>query len=237
VLPPSGVVFGGAALALAGVATAIALETTRKRKEAEDQTRLEMERKNAEAEAAEAAHAAALAAARAQAGFELTMGQILNQATGGQETSEEWLARKEAMLEPQLPPAPPPLNLASWKQEDYKAGEAWEQERAYQEYRAGEHASLAIPSPVEGDSSPGQDVDVARIIGGVILIIGGLLIAGLGAFLVAAGAGESSTVVGAVLGIHVIAMGGIMFFLGVGIVALGGYLIATSGVVPGMAPP
>jgi hypothetical protein len=143
VLPPSGVVFGGAALALAGVATAIALETSRRRKEEEARVRAEMERRNAEAEAAEAAEAArraAVAAARAQAEFELTMGQILNQATGGQAPSEEWLASREATLEPHvLPPsqrqAPDTpaatFDIARWRQQENAAAESWaEQQQA-----------------------------------------------------------------------------------------------------------
>jgi len=160
VIPPSGVVFGAAALALAGAATVIALETARKRKEEEEQTRLEMERKNAEAEAREAGQQAALAAARSEAEFNLILGQIWDQATGGQGPSNAWmlgaaaaaeaarqaarrdvekerLERKEAMLDPKLPPpSPPPLppiDLAKWKQQDYAAGEAWEQERPTRE--------------------------------------------------------------------------------------------------------
>jgi hypothetical protein len=125
VLPPSGVVFGGAALALAGVATAIALETTRRRKKEEEQARLDMERKNAEAEAREAAQRAALAQARSDAEFNLILGQIWDQATTKRGPSTAWLAgaaataeaarrakdaadarmaRKEAMLEPHIPP-------------------------------------------------------------------------------------------------------------------------------------
>ena len=176
VLPPSGVVFGAAALALAGLATAIALETARKRKEEEARVRAEMERANAEAEAREAAQRAALAQARSEAEFNLILGQIWDQATGGQGPSAAWLAGaataaeaarrkakdredepppplpawKEAMLDPKLPPPPPPppppVDLAKWKQQDYAAGEAWERERAYQEYRKGE-ASSSGPAP------------------------------------------------------------------------------------------
>ena len=177
VLPPSGVVFGGAALALAGVATAIALETSRRRKEEEAQVRAEMERKNAEAKAREAAQRAALAAARSEAEFNLILGQIWDQATGGHAPSNAWMlgaaaaaeaARraakvegdepppplpewKEAILDPKLPPPPPaplpPIDLAKWKQQDYAAEEAWERERAYATYREGERASVPIDSP------------------------------------------------------------------------------------------
>jgi len=134
-------------LALAGLATAVALETARKRKEEEARVRAEMERKNAEAEAAETAHAAAVAAAKAEAEFKLTMGQIVNQATGGQGPSNAWMlgaaaaaeaARrkakgkedesprpplpewKEEILEPKLPPL---LDLAKVTQDDYAAGD------------------------------------------------------------------------------------------------------------------
>ena len=154
VLPPSGVVFGGAALALAGVATAIALETSRRRKEEERQTRLEMERKNAEAEAREAAQQAALAAARSEAEFNLILGQIWDQATGGQRPSKEWLAQKEAMLEPKVAPSTPSLDLTKLEQQDYAAGEAWEQRQraaaaaaAYATYRASERTSVPIQAP------------------------------------------------------------------------------------------
>jgi hypothetical protein len=165
-VPPSGVVFGAAALALAGVATVIALETTRKRKEEEAQVRAEMERKNAEAEAREAAQRAALAAARAQAEFELTMGQILNQATGGQGPSEEWLASRESTLEPHvLPPSqrqptgtpPATFDIARWRQQENAAGEEWAQqqqarqrEEGYQAYRESERTSPQVqPQPAE----------------------------------------------------------------------------------------
>jgi len=72
-------------------------------------TRVEVELAGVEAEAMEQADLGALAAAQAQAEFELTMGQILNVATGGQGPSEEWLlARKQAMLEArELPSALP----------------------------------------------------------------------------------------------------------------------------------
>jgi hypothetical protein len=142
VLPPSGVVFGGAALALAGVATVIALETTRRRKDEEARVREDMERKNAEAEAREAAQRAALAAARSEAEFNLILGQIWDQATGGRGPSNAWMlgaaaaveaARrgprriedepppplpewKEAMLEPKVPPpTPPPPPPSIWR--------------------------------------------------------------------------------------------------------------------------
>jgi len=162
-VPPSGAVFGAAALALAGVATAIALETSRRRKEEEAWVRAEMERRNAEAEAAEAARKAAVAAARAQAEFELTMGQILNQATGGQAPSEEWLASREATLEPHvLPPSqrqPPDtpaatFDIARWRQQENAAAESWaeqqqarQREEAYQAYREGERMSPQAQPP------------------------------------------------------------------------------------------
>jgi hypothetical protein len=51
------------------------------------------------------------------------------------------------MLEPKVPPPPPPFDMAKWKQPDYAAGEAWEARRQYREaaqayaaYRAGERA-------------------------------------------------------------------------------------------------
>jgi len=63
-----------------------------------------MEQKKAQMESAQQVQLAALEVARAQAEFEITIGQILNQATGGQGPSEEWLqARKEAMVQPDEP--------------------------------------------------------------------------------------------------------------------------------------
>jgi len=65
----SGVLWGGAALALIGAATAIALDQARRRREEEARQREEMERRNAAQrarEAAERARIAAAAAARAQ---------------------------------------------------------------------------------------------------------------------------------------------------------------------------
>ena len=65
----SGVLWGGAALALIGAATAIALDQARRRREEEARQREEMERRNAAQrarEAAEQARIAAAAAARAQ---------------------------------------------------------------------------------------------------------------------------------------------------------------------------
>lgn len=44
------------------------------------------------------------------------LGQILNQATSGQAPSPAWMARREAMLEPEVVP---PLDLAKLKQADY----------------------------------------------------------------------------------------------------------------------
>ena len=67
-------------------------------------TRSGMEQKKAQMESAQQVQLAALEVARAQAEFEITIGQILNQATGGQGPSEEWLqARKEAMVQPDEP--------------------------------------------------------------------------------------------------------------------------------------
>jgi hypothetical protein len=88
----SGVLWGGAALALIAGATAVALEQARRRREEEARIAAEMRRRNAEAEAREQAELAALAAAKAEAEYRLTAGQILQQATGGQEPSSEWLA-------------------------------------------------------------------------------------------------------------------------------------------------
>ncbi len=78
----------------------LALDTTRQRQDQHEKA-LVGELASVEAEATEQADLAALAAAQAQAEFELTMGQILNVATGGQGPSAEWLlARKQATLEP-----------------------------------------------------------------------------------------------------------------------------------------
>jgi hypothetical protein len=62
--PPSGVLWGSAALALIGTATAIALEEKRRRQEEEARLREEMAERNAALAANEAAEAAAIAAAR-----------------------------------------------------------------------------------------------------------------------------------------------------------------------------
>ncbi|MEW6569525.1 MAG: hypothetical protein AB1449_15445, partial [Chloroflexota bacterium] len=88
----SGVLWGGAAVALIGVATAVALEGARRRREEEARLQEEMARRNAEAEAREKAELAALAAAKADAEARLALGQILHQATGGERPSSEWLA-------------------------------------------------------------------------------------------------------------------------------------------------
>ncbi len=83
----------------------VAPDTTRQRQDHHEKTLVE-------AEASERAGLAALAAAQAQAEFELTMGQILNMATGGRGPSAEWLqARKRAMLDPkELPRRHPEAN-------------------------------------------------------------------------------------------------------------------------------
>ncbi len=79
----------------------LALDTTRQPQDQQEKGLVEVELASVEAEATEQADLAALAAAQAQAEFELTMGQILNVATGGQGPSAEWLlARKQATLEP-----------------------------------------------------------------------------------------------------------------------------------------
>ncbi|MEW6568452.1 MAG: hypothetical protein AB1449_09880 [Chloroflexota bacterium] len=88
----SGMLWGGAAVALIGVATAVALEAARRRREEEARLQEEMARRNAEAEAREKAELAALAAAKADAEARLAAGQILHKATRGQRPSSEWLA-------------------------------------------------------------------------------------------------------------------------------------------------
>jgi len=79
----------------------LALDTSQLPQDQQEDTRVELELAMVEAQPAEQVDLGALAAAQAQAEFELTMGQILNMATGGQGPSDEWLlARKRAMLEP-----------------------------------------------------------------------------------------------------------------------------------------
>ena len=79
----------------------LALDTSQLPQDQQEETRVELEFASVEGEATELVDLGALAAAQAQAEFELTMGQILNMATGGQGPSDEWLlARKRAMLEP-----------------------------------------------------------------------------------------------------------------------------------------
>ncbi len=77
----------------------LALDSSPQRQDQQDETRLEVELSTVEVEPTEQVDLAALASAQAQAEFELTLGQILNAATGGQGPSDEWLlARKQAML-------------------------------------------------------------------------------------------------------------------------------------------
>jgi hypothetical protein len=99
-LPPTGLYIGAAALVLGAAAAAYAVDRMQGRGYTEAR-----QRTKASAEA-ERARLAALAAAKEQAEFELTLGQILNQATAGEGPSPEWMARKEAMIGPESPPAP-----------------------------------------------------------------------------------------------------------------------------------
>jgi hypothetical protein len=55
------------------------------------------------------------------------------------------------MVEPKVPPPPPPFDMAKWKQADYAAGEAWEKERAYAAYRAGETALPTGAARTQGE--------------------------------------------------------------------------------------
>ena len=90
----------------------VALDTIRQRQDQQEETLVELELATVQVEATEQVDIGALAAAQAQAEFELTMGQILNMATGGQGPSDEWLlARKQAMLEAKG--LPPPQTQAS----------------------------------------------------------------------------------------------------------------------------
>jgi len=79
----------------------LALDTSQLPQDQQEETRVELEFASVEGEATELVDLGALAAAQAQAEFELTMGQILNMATGGQGPSDDWLlARQRALLEP-----------------------------------------------------------------------------------------------------------------------------------------
>ncbi len=139
------------------------LDQARKRKEEEARQREEMRRLNAQAEAreeAERARLGALYAAAAAAGAEVmrrdaerrgledgagaaSPPKLFAPAPGGRRDDDEpskpgSLEWKERMLEPALPPEPPPFDLARWKQEDYAAGKGWERERAARIHREGE---------------------------------------------------------------------------------------------------
>jgi hypothetical protein len=61
----------------------------------------------------------------------------------------------------------------------------------------------------------------------VILVLSGAIVAGLGALLIAHGAAESSTLLGAFLGLHEVGVGIIMFGIGAVVIAGGAYLIFT----------
>jgi hypothetical protein len=138
-IPSSGVVFGAAALALGAAATAYALDQARRRKEEEARRRAEMARRNAAAERADAEWRATMAAILATAEAARRLKQAKDDAR---------LERKEAKLEPKVPPRATPLDMAKLKQADYAAAEEWERERAYAVYRDGERQSVPIVPPV-----------------------------------------------------------------------------------------
>lgn len=63
---------------------------------------------------------------------------------------------------------------------------------------------------------------------GAVLVVGGLLVTALGAFLIVSGLIETTTVIGTFLGLHQIPIGVIMGGIGLGITSAGGYLIYKS---------
>ena len=170
---PSGVVYGGAALALGAAATVYAARPGAQAEGGGGSGRgRRCDRLNAKAEAREKAEAERIAEARRQAEHDLLVGEILNQATGGDAPSAAWLAAaaaaaeaarrrlewKEKILEPQEPnpiPTPPPpvagssFNMAAWKQQDYTVGETWERAVAAERYRHAEHDSPTQPPSEE----------------------------------------------------------------------------------------
>ncbi len=104
-VPHSGVVVEAGAVASAGASRSVELDSAHWPLVAQRTTRVDEDHADVELETADRTDHASLAAAKAQAEFELTLGQILNMATGGRGPSNEWLlARMQAVLEPKAPP-------------------------------------------------------------------------------------------------------------------------------------
>jgi RHS repeat-associated protein len=81
------------------------------------------------------------------------------------------------------------------------------------------------------DKNKDEHDEIFRIVefaAGAFLIVGGLLVTTLGAFLIVSGLIETSTIIGAALGLHQIPIGVAMGLFGLGITAAGGYLIYDS---------
>jgi len=131
---------------------------------------------------------------------------------------DRWFERREQRLEEQ----------------EIARREAAEEEARRQEQELAWRAALAqarshrLRSVAGGrDEPPAGQPDVARILAGGVLVVVGGIVAGLGTFLIASGAAESSTAIGAVVGLHEVGVGIIMVGIGVGTMAFGAYLIVT----------
>ncbi|MGQ9833967.1 MAG: hypothetical protein ACUVRJ_09270, partial [Candidatus Villigracilaceae bacterium] len=70
-----------------------------------------------------------------------------------------------------------------------------------------------------------QRVNVGKVVGGAALVFCGLVLMALGTGLALHGIAESSTAVGAILGLHEIGLGGIIATIGAGLVILGSGVI------------
>lgn len=86
-------------------------------------------------------------------------------------------------------------------------------------------ASLPEAQPIAQAES--RTPDTARIAAGALLVVAVGLVVGCGKFLIAHGVAESSTVAGAVLGIHEVGVGIIMAGIGTGTALFGAQLIAS----------
>jgi RHS repeat-associated protein len=97
--------------------------------------------------------------------------------------------------------------------------------------------ALNPPPTIEyGIAQISDGCDGISLVAGGAAIIGGSFVMGVGGFLIATGAAHSTTIVGAALGVHEIAVGGIMVGLGFGGLALGGYILYQYGCIPYLSP-